>query len=153
MAVAVAPVSACPADVVRRAGGREYERLASPDGLRLPLHRWDVQQHSPIGTQRSPTATVCACGLRFATSDAAVRATALYAEVVLPRHRNPPDGDGGSNHWELWLRDLDGYTVVLSSPDGSPMVTGNRDATSRVDSLRLNEAFQPERHHEDRKRD
>jgi hypothetical protein len=23
------------------------------------------------------------------------------------------------NHWECWLRDPDGYTVVLASPDGS----------------------------------
>ena len=43
----------------------------------------------------------------------------LNAEIVIPRHRNPPDGDGGPNHWEIWLRDLDGYTVVLASPDGS----------------------------------
>ena len=32
---------------------------------------------------------------------------------------NPPDGDGGPNHWEVWLRDLDGYKVVLASPDGT----------------------------------
>jgi hypothetical protein len=37
----------------------------------------------------------------------------------IPRHRNPPDGDGGPNHWEIWLRDLDGYKVVLASPDGT----------------------------------
>jgi hypothetical protein len=36
-----------------------------------------------------------------------------------PRHRNPPDGDGGPNHWEFWLRDLDGYKAVLASPDGT----------------------------------
>jgi hypothetical protein len=32
----------------------------------------------------------------------------------------PPDADtpGGPAHRELWLRDLDGYTVVLASPDG-----------------------------------
>ena len=23
------------------------------------------------------------------------------------------------NHWEIWLRDPDGYTVVLASPDGT----------------------------------
>ena len=40
-------------------------------------------------------------------------------EVVMPRHRNPPSGDGGPNHWEFWLRDPDGYCVVLASPDGS----------------------------------
>jgi hypothetical protein len=49
--------------------------------------------------------------------DAAIaRATELGAEVVLPPHRNPPSGDGGPNHRECWLGDLDGYTVVLASP-------------------------------------
>jgi catechol 2,3-dioxygenase-like lactoylglutathione lyase family enzyme len=52
--------------------------------------------------------------------DAAVaRAEALGAAVLLPRHRNPPAGDGGPNHWEIWLRDPDGYKVVLASPDGT----------------------------------
>ena len=50
---------------------------------------------------------------------ATARAEAMGAEVVMPRHRNPPDGDGGPNHWEVWLRDLDGYKVVLASPDGT----------------------------------
>ena len=110
--------------------------------------------HGPLGDAALPHGNGVRLWFEIRDFDAAVvRATALYAEVVLPRHRNPPDGDGGPNPWELWLRDLDGYTVVLWSPDGSPMVTGNRDATSRVDKLRLNEAFQPERHHEDRKRD
>ena len=26
---------------------------------------------------------------------------------------------GGPNRWECWLRDPDGYVVVLASPDGS----------------------------------
>jgi hypothetical protein len=47
------------------------------------------------------------------------RVAELRAKVVLPRHRNPPDGNGGPNHWECWLRDPDGYLVVLASPDGS----------------------------------
>jgi hypothetical protein len=50
---------------------------------------------------------------------AMTRVAAMNAEVVQPRHRNPPSGDGGPNHWECWLRDPDGYTVVLASPDGS----------------------------------
>jgi hypothetical protein len=42
--------------------------------------------------------------------DAAItRAEAMGAHVIMPRHRNPPAGDGGPNHWEIWLRDLDGY--------------------------------------------
>jgi hypothetical protein len=52
--------------------------------------------------------------------DAAMaRLADLKAHVLLPKHRNPSTGDGGPNHWECWLRDLDGYTVVLASPDGS----------------------------------
>jgi hypothetical protein len=51
--------------------------------------------------------------------DAAVgRVRALGASIVMEPHRNPPDGDGGPMHREVWLRDLDGYTVVLASPDG-----------------------------------
>lgn len=42
----------------------------------------------------------------------------MGVEIILPRHRNPPDGNGDPNHWEIWLRDLDGYKVVLASPDG-----------------------------------
>ena len=47
----------------------------------------------------------------------------------MPRHRNPPDGDGGPNHWEdLACADLDGYTVVLASPDGIGRVKRRRVA-------------------------
>ena len=60
--------------------------------------------------------------LRFEVDDyddAVNRAAELNAEIVMPKHRNPPDGSGGPNHWEIWLRDPDGYTVVIASPDGS----------------------------------
>jgi hypothetical protein len=34
-------------------------------------------------------------------------------------HRNPPAEDGnGPSHREVWLRDPDGYLVVVASPDG-----------------------------------
>jgi hypothetical protein len=35
------------------------------------------------------------------------------------RHRNPPDGDGVPSHWECWMRDPDGYTVVVAGPYGT----------------------------------
>lgn len=103
-------------------GGPEYERLEADGTLILQLHRWDVDHdHGPIG---NPAARPYGNGvlLWFEIDDfdaALARAEALQAEVVLPRHRNPPDGDGGPNHWELWIRDPEGYTVVLASPDGS----------------------------------
>ena len=103
-------------------GGSEYERLVSNGRLILQLHRWDVEHHhGPIG---DPTITPYGNGvlLWFEVDDfdpAVARAEKLNAEIVMPRHRNPPGPDGGPNHWEIWLRDPDGYTVVLASPDGT----------------------------------
>jgi catechol 2,3-dioxygenase-like lactoylglutathione lyase family enzyme len=75
-------------------GGPNYERLVTGDGRLLWFELDDF--------------------------DAAVaRVQSMGAQVLLPRHRNPPDGNGGPNHWEIWLRDPDGYKVVLASPDGS----------------------------------
>lgn len=103
-------------------GGREYERLEANGVLILQLHHWEVDHHhGPIG---DPTKKPYGNGLLlwFEIDDfdaALVRLSELKAEIVLPKHRNPPDGAGGPNHWECWLRDLDGYTVVIASPDGS----------------------------------
>lgn len=103
-------------------GGPEYERLVSKGRLILQLHRWDVlHHHGPIA---DPASTPYGNGvlLWFEVDDfdaAAARAQELKAEVVLARHRNPPDGNGGPNHWELWLRDPEGYAIVLASPDGT----------------------------------
>lgn len=58
--------------------------------------------------------------VRLEDIDAAIeRALTMEVEVAMQRHRNPPDGNGGPNHWEFWLRDPDGYKVVLASPDGT----------------------------------
>lgn len=103
-------------------GGREYERLVSQGQLVLQLHRWDVEHHhGRIGNANlKPYRNGVLLWFELDDFDAAAaRAQELKAEVVMPRHRNPPDSDGGPNHWELWLHDLDGYTVVLCSPDGT----------------------------------
>jgi catechol 2,3-dioxygenase-like lactoylglutathione lyase family enzyme len=103
-------------------GGPEYDRLVWNDVLVLQLHRFEVaHHHGPIGNPDDrPYGNGVLLWFEVGDFDDAVaRADALKAEIVLPRHRNPPDGDGGPNHWELWLRDPDGYTVVLASPDGS----------------------------------
>lgn len=106
-------------------GGREYERLVAGDGsLILQLHRWDVEHdHGPIGDQRlKPYGNGVLLWFSIPVEDfeaAVSRASAMGVEVVLPRHMNPQDGNGGPNHWELWVRDPEGYTVVLASSDGS----------------------------------
>ena len=103
-------------------GGSEYERLVSDRGLILQLHRFEVEHHHRrIGDPNDrPYGNGVLLWFEVDDFDAAMaRVDELDPEIVLPRHRNPPDGDGGPNHWECWVRDPDGYTVVLASPDGS----------------------------------
>ena len=103
-------------------GGKEYERLVSDGRLILQLHSFDVHHdHGPIGNRDDkPYGNGVLLWFELDDFDAALlRSVELGAQVVLPRHRNPPDGKGGPNHWECWLRDPDGYIVVIASPDNS----------------------------------
>ena len=103
-------------------GGPEYDRLVSSGVLILQLHRFEVaHHHGAIGNPDDhPYGNGVLLWFEIDDFDAALaRADELKAGIVLQRRRNPPDGDGGPNHWEIWLRDPDGYTVVLASPDGS----------------------------------
>ncbi|QOJ19160.1 MAG: VOC family protein [Phycisphaeraceae bacterium] len=103
-------------------GGPHYERLIRNGRLVLQLYQWDVEHHHGLIGDRAarPYGNGVLLWFEIDDFDAAVaRAAVLQAEIVRPRHRNPPTGDGGPNHWEIWLRDPEGYTVVLASPDGS----------------------------------
>jgi catechol 2,3-dioxygenase-like lactoylglutathione lyase family enzyme len=103
-------------------GGPAYERLVSSGALILQLHSFEVEHdHGPIGDPRDrPYGNGVLLWFEVDDFDAAVaRAAELEAEVLMAPHRNPPSGDGGPNHWECWLRDPDGYVVVVASPDGS----------------------------------
>lgn len=105
-------------------GGPEYQRLSDPrlhhtkwgsDGLILQLHAWDVDHHhGSMGDPKLPIGNGVLLWFEVDDFDAAVeRARQLEAEVVLDVHVNPNAG-----HRELWIKDLDGYTVVIASPDG-----------------------------------
>ena len=98
-------------------GNPEYARLFWNGQLILQLHSFDAEHdHVPIG---NPDDRPYGNGLLlwFETDefDAAVqRAREMGVEFVMPPHRNPRP-----NHWECWMRDPDGYIVVVASPDGS----------------------------------
>jgi catechol 2,3-dioxygenase-like lactoylglutathione lyase family enzyme len=103
-------------------GGAQYEQLVHHGALILQLHAFDVEHHhGPVGDpQDRPYGNGVLLWFEVEDFDAvAERAAQMNVEVVLSRHRNPPDGHGGPNHWELWLRDPDGYTVVVASPYGT----------------------------------
>ena len=102
-------------------GGEEYERLVRDGRLVLQLHHFAVEHHhGRIGDpELRPYGNGVALWFEIDDFDAAVRrAEALNAEIALAPHRNPPEGPGGPAHREIWLRDPDGYLVVLASPDG-----------------------------------
>jgi catechol 2,3-dioxygenase-like lactoylglutathione lyase family enzyme len=107
-------------------GGRHYERLSFKNQLVLQLHSFDAEHHhGPIANRDDkPYGNGLLLWFEVDDFDAVIqRANEMAVEMVMPRHRNPPDGNGGPNHWECWIRDPDGYVVVVASPDGT--ATGN----------------------------
>lgn len=97
-------------------GGPDYERLVSQGNLILQLHNWHVEHHhGPLGDPKlRPYGNGVLLWFELDDFDASVaRAEEMKAEIIKPRHRSE------NAHWECWLRDLEGYTVVLSSPHGS----------------------------------
>lgn len=103
-------------------GGPAYEQLVSNGQLVLQLHSFEVEHdHGPIGDRTDkPYGNGVLLWFEVDDIDAVIeRSSAMDVEIVLPKHRNPPDGAGGPNHWEYWLRDPDGYVVVVASPYGS----------------------------------
>ena len=97
-------------------GGPQYERLVAHGTLILQLHNWHVEHHhGPLGDpELRPYGNGVLLWFELDDFDAAVaRAEELKADVIKPRHRSE------NAHWECWLRDPDGYTIVLASPLGS----------------------------------
>ena len=102
-------------------GGPDYERLVAPARkgtparLILQLHAWEVDHdHGAIGDEGKPHGNGVLLWFELDDFDGAVaRAGEMKAEILKPRHRSE------NAHWEHWLRDPEGYTVVLASPHGS----------------------------------
>jgi catechol 2,3-dioxygenase-like lactoylglutathione lyase family enzyme len=96
-------------------GGNEYEQLLVDDVMVLQLHREDVGHHH--GTIREPGQAVgngVAVWFETADFDATVervRAAPDHVRIETDVHHNPNAG-----HREIWLRDPDGYLVVLAEP-------------------------------------
>lgn len=94
-------------------GGRAYERLVIGDELVMQLHAWDDPDdaHEHMGrADAKPWGNGVLLWFETESFDAAVaRAGALGAQVLEEPHVNPNAG-----HREIWLRDPDGYVVVIA---------------------------------------
>jgi catechol 2,3-dioxygenase-like lactoylglutathione lyase family enzyme len=96
-------------------GGPEYERLLAGGELILQLHRWDAHEHPYMGDVDSkPYGNGVLLWFQTDDFDAAVeRARELEAEILEAPHVNRNAG-----HRECWIRDPDGYVIVLASAYG-----------------------------------
>ncbi|SFU85908.1 VOC family protein [Pseudoduganella namucuonensis] len=96
-------------------GGKDYEQLMFDGRMILQLHRWEAHGHLHMG---DPEVRPYGNGvmLWFLTEDfddAVDRATAMRADVL-----DGPRENRNASHREIWLRDPDGYVVVIAGPYG-----------------------------------
>jgi predicted enzyme related to lactoylglutathione lyase len=94
-------------------GGTEYERLNWNGRLILQLHSWQAEhQHGRLGNpDQRPYGNGVLLWFELQDYEAAVqRAMQMQVEVIKPSYFSE------NLNWEFWLRDPDGYTIVLTSP-------------------------------------
>jgi catechol 2,3-dioxygenase-like lactoylglutathione lyase family enzyme len=92
-----------------------YDRISCSGHLLLQLHAWDEEDHpNLVNADAAPPGHGVLLWFQVDDFDSAVeRVRNLGAEVIEEPHINL-----GPRHREIWLRDSDGYVVVLASPDG-----------------------------------
>lgn len=88
-----------------------YQQLLDGDRLVLQLHGWDADDHPNLtGPDRFPCGHGVLIWFQVADFDAASqRAERLKATIIQGPLVNP-----NSNLRELWIRDADGYVIVLA---------------------------------------
>jgi catechol 2,3-dioxygenase-like lactoylglutathione lyase family enzyme len=92
-----------------------YDRISRSGLLLLQLHAWDAERHpNLVNRDAAPPGHGVVLWFQVEDFDGTVeRARGLDAEIIAEPHINP-----APMHREIWLRDCDGYVVVVASPDG-----------------------------------
>jgi catechol 2,3-dioxygenase-like lactoylglutathione lyase family enzyme len=96
-------------------GGPDYEQLVRDGEMLLQLHAWEDEEHPNLG---DPDAAAHGYGvlLWFQTDEfdaALARVRELRAQVIQGPLVNP-----NARQREIWLRDPDGYVVVIAGKPG-----------------------------------
>lgn len=96
-------------------GGDEYEQLFAGQQLVLQLHRWEADEHPHLGDPaHRPYGNGVLLWFHTPEVDATyARAQAAGAEVLQPLALNP-----NAQHREFWLKDPNGYVVVVAGNYG-----------------------------------
>ncbi len=103
-------------------GGDEYERLLFEGELVMQLHHWDAHEHPFIGdADKKPYGNGVVIWFQTQRIDQMYkRAQAAGAEIIEAIKINP-----SANHREFWLRDPDGYVVVVAGAYGDTLTESN----------------------------
>jgi catechol 2,3-dioxygenase-like lactoylglutathione lyase family enzyme len=94
-------------------GGNEYEQIVVDGEILLQLHDLDVEDHhGRLADPGQPLGNGILVWFEVADFEATVeRGRATGAPLVRDVHTNP-----NALHQEIWVRDPDGYLVVLAGP-------------------------------------
>ncbi len=94
-------------------GGDEYEQIVSNGEILLQLHDFEVEDHhGRLADPDQPLGNGILLWFEVADFEATVdRIRATGAPVVTDVHTNP-----NARQQEIWVRDPDGYLVVLAGP-------------------------------------
>jgi catechol 2,3-dioxygenase-like lactoylglutathione lyase family enzyme len=92
-----------------------YDRISCSGRLLLQLHAWDAEDHpNLVDADAAPPGHGVLLWFQVDDFDLVVeRARGLGAEIIEEPHINR-----APRHREIWLRDPNGYVVVVASPDG-----------------------------------
>jgi catechol 2,3-dioxygenase-like lactoylglutathione lyase family enzyme len=92
-----------------------YDRIYCDGQLTLQLHAWDEENHpNLVNADAAPAGHGVLIWFEVTDFDAAVqRARSLKAQIIEEPHVNP-----NARQKEIWIRDPDGYVVVLAGPGG-----------------------------------
>jgi len=92
-----------------------YRRIYVGETFVLQIHAWDEEDHPNLmNADRAPVGHGVLVWFEVDDYDGAMARARSLGATVIEEKLNP-----AAQHRELWLRDLDGYVVVLASPDGT----------------------------------
>jgi extradiol dioxygenase family protein len=96
-------------------GGSEYERLMFNGQMVMQLHHWDAHEHPHLGnSEYQPYGNGVVLWFQTSSFDETLVRIQTYGAQVL----EAPKVNLNANHREVWLRDPDGYVVVIASAYG-----------------------------------
>lgn len=96
-------------------GGSEYEQLLDGDLMVMQLHRWEAHGHLHLGDPAlQPYGNGVLLWFQTDDFDAALARIRVHGAPVL----EGPKVNANAQHREIWLRDPNGYVVVVAGRRG-----------------------------------